>query len=98
MHRCNSICSTKDPKLLVLVRCTTRKFCLHQPLPERNDWYVRSTPPAIDGVRRVVFESTGTKTSRTRDENFYHSLKSPLCSSASVRLPRVIVKADHCTI
>jgi integrase len=51
----------KDPKLLVPVRCTTRKFYLHKPPPGRNDWHVRFTPPAIDGVRSVVFRSTGTK-------------------------------------
>jgi integrase len=51
----------KDPKLLVPVRCTTRKFYLHKPPPGRNDWHVRFIPPAIDGVRRVVFRSTGTK-------------------------------------
>ena len=51
----------KDPKLLVPVRCTTRKFYLHKPPPGRNDWHVRFVPPAIDGVRRVVFRSTGTK-------------------------------------
>ena len=51
----------KDPKLLIPVRCTTRKFYLHQSPTGRNDWHVRFTPPAIDGVRRVVFRSTGTK-------------------------------------
>jgi len=51
----------KDPKLLVPVRCTTRKFYLHKPPPGRNDWHVRFTPPAIDGVRRIVYRSTGTK-------------------------------------
>ena len=51
----------KDPKLLVPVRCTTRKFYLHKPPLGRNDWHVRFIPPAIDGVRRVVFRSTGTK-------------------------------------
>ena len=51
----------KDPKLLVPVRCTTRKFYLHKPPPSRNDWHVRFTPPAIDGIRRVIFRSTGTK-------------------------------------
>jgi integrase len=50
----------KDPKLLVPVRCTTRKFYLHKPPPGRNDWHVRFTPPAIDGVRREIFRSTGT--------------------------------------
>ena len=51
----------KDRKLLVPVRCTTRKFYLHKPPPGRNDWHIRFIPPAIDGVRRVVFRSTGTK-------------------------------------
>jgi hypothetical protein len=27
----------------------------------KNDWYVRFTPPAINGIRRVIFRSTGTK-------------------------------------
>jgi hypothetical protein len=51
----------KNRKLLVPVRCTTRKFYLHGPPPGRNDWHVRFTPPAINGIRRVVFRSTGTK-------------------------------------
>ena len=51
----------KNRKLLVPVRCTTRKFYLHRPPPGRNDWHVRFTPPAINGIRRVVFRTTGTK-------------------------------------
>jgi hypothetical protein len=51
----------KERKLLIPTRCTTRKFYLHRPPPGRNDWHVRFTPPAINGVRRVVFRSTGTK-------------------------------------
>ena len=51
----------KERKLLVPVRCTTRKFFLHPPPTGRNDWHVRFTPPAINGIRRVVFRSTGTK-------------------------------------
>ena len=51
----------KDRKLLVSARCTTRKFYLHPPPAGRNDWHVRFTPPAIDGSRRVIFRSTGTK-------------------------------------
>jgi integrase len=51
----------KDRKLLVPVRCTTRKFYLHPPPPGRNDWHVRFAPPAVDGVRRVISRSTGTK-------------------------------------
>jgi integrase len=51
----------KERKLLIPTRCTTRKFYLHRPPPGRNDWHVRFTPPAINGIRRVVFRSTGTK-------------------------------------
>jgi hypothetical protein len=51
----------KNRKLLIPVRCTTRNFYLHPPPPGRNDWHVRFAPPAVDGVRRVVFRSTGTK-------------------------------------
>src|SRR5262249_54886851 len=38
-----------------------RKFYLQPPPAGKNDWYIRFTPPAIDGVRRVIFRSTGTK-------------------------------------
>ena len=38
-----------------------RGIYLHKPPPGRNDWHVRFTPPAIDGVRREIFRSTGTK-------------------------------------
>jgi integrase len=51
----------KERKLLIPTRCTTRKFYLHGPPPGRNDWHVRFTPPAINGVRRVIFRSTATK-------------------------------------
>jgi integrase len=51
----------KERKLLIPTRCTTRKFYLHRPPPGRNDWHVRFTPPAVNGARRVVFRSTGTK-------------------------------------
>ena len=51
----------KDRKLLIPVRCTTRNLYLHRPPPGRNDWHVRFTPPSVDGTRRVVFRSTGTK-------------------------------------
>jgi hypothetical protein len=38
-----------------------RASFIYKPAPGRNDWHVRFTPPAIDGIRRVVFRSTGTK-------------------------------------
>jgi hypothetical protein len=40
----------ENRKLLMPVRYTTRKFYLHKPPPDRNDWHVWFTPPAIDGV------------------------------------------------
>jgi hypothetical protein len=61
MYGCVSIGPVKNPKLLIPVRCTTRKFYLQSPPPGRNDWHVRFTPPAVDGVQREIFRSTGTK-------------------------------------
>ncbi len=52
---------TKDPKLLIPVRCTTRKLYLQTPPPGRNDWHVRFKPPPVNGVSRTIFRSTGTK-------------------------------------
>ena len=51
----------KDRKLLIPVRCTTRKFYLHPPPKGRNDWHVRFAPPVINGARRIIFRSTGTR-------------------------------------
>lgn len=51
----------RNRKLLVPVRCTTRKFYLHPPPRGRNDWHVRFTAPEINGAKRVIFRSTGTK-------------------------------------
>ena len=50
----------KDRKLLIRVRCTTRKFYLHPPRPGRNDWHVRFTAPTIESTRRI-FRNTGAK-------------------------------------
>ena len=50
----------KDRKLLIRVRCTTRKFYLHPPRPGRNDWHVRFSAPTVDGTRRI-FRNTGAK-------------------------------------
>src|ERR1700745_3580642 len=51
----------RDRKLLIPVRATTRKFYLHPPPAGRNDWHVRFRAPSIDGTRRNIFRSTGTR-------------------------------------
>ena len=51
----------KNPKLLIPIRCTTRKIYLQRPPHGRNDWHVRFTAPPVDGSRREIFRSTGTK-------------------------------------
>ena len=61
MYRCVSIEPVKSRKLLVPVRCTTRKFYLQPAPPGKNNWYIRFTTPAINGIRRVIFRGTGTK-------------------------------------
>jgi integrase len=61
MYRCASIGPMKNRKLLIPVRCTTRKFYLQPPPPGRNDWHVRFVPPSVDGIPREIFRSTGTK-------------------------------------
>jgi integrase len=54
--------AVKDRKLLIPVRCTTRKFYLQAPPPGRNDWHVRFFPPRVGGSPpRLVFRSTGAK-------------------------------------
>src|SRR5215472_18659066 len=61
MYCCGSIGPLKNRKLLIPVRCTTRKFYLQPPPPGRNDWHVRFVPPCVDGVPQEIFRSTGTK-------------------------------------
>src|SRR5438045_5858335 len=51
----------KNPRLLVPVRCTTRKIFLQHPPAGRNDWHVRFTAVSVEGSRREIFRSTGTK-------------------------------------
>jgi integrase len=51
----------RDRKLLIPVRCTTRKFSLYPPPPGRNDWHVRFSAPGVNGKSRRVFRSTGSK-------------------------------------
>jgi hypothetical protein len=61
MHIVLTLDQMKNRKLLIPVRCTTRKFYLQPPPPGKNNWYVRFAPPATNGIRRVIFRSTGAK-------------------------------------
>jgi hypothetical protein len=51
----------KNAKLLIPVRCTTRKIYLQPPPPGHNDWHVRFKTPPINGISRAIFRSTGSK-------------------------------------
>ena len=55
------LCLVKDRKLLIPVRCTTRKFSLQPPPAGRNDWHVRFWAPKGPEGSSFVFRSTGTK-------------------------------------
>ena len=87
----------KDPKLLIPVRFTTRKFYLHKPRPGRNDWHVRFAPPAIDGVRRVVFRNTGTKEIAAAKRIAADIIKS-FWIDAGQSAERLRLRNDHATI
>ncbi len=53
----------KDPRLLIKVSCTSRKFYLSPPPPGSNDWHVRFSPPRAVReklrIRERVFRTTG---------------------------------------
>ncbi len=55
------LCLVTDRKLLIPVRCTTRKFSLQPPPAGRNDWHVRFWAPKGPEGSSFVFRSTGTK-------------------------------------
>ena len=87
----------KNPKLRIPVRCTTRKFYLQSPPPSRNDWHVRFTPPAIDGVQREVFRSTGTKEIPTAKRIAAQIIES-FWTDAGRGAERLKLRNDHATM
>ena len=87
----------KSRKLLIPVRCTMRNFYLHPPPPGRNDWHVRFAPPAIDGIRRVVFRSTGTKEIPAAKRIAAQIIES-FWTDAGRSAERLKLRNDHATI
>lgn len=87
----------KERKLLIPVRCTTRKFYLQPPPPGRNDWHVRFLPPSVDGVRREVFRSTGTKETAAAKRIAAQIIES-FWTDAGRGAERLKLRNDHATI
>ena len=97
MYRCVSIGPMKSRKLLVPVRCTTRKFYLQPPPPGRNDWHVRFVPPSVDGVPREIFRSTGTKEIAAAKRIAAQIIES-FWTDAGRGAERLKLRNDHATI
>lgn len=97
MYRCASIGLMKSRKLLVPVRCTTRKFYLQPPPPGRNDWHVRFIPPSVDGVPREIFRSTGTKEIAAAKRNGAQIIES-FWTDAGRGAESLKLRNDHATI
>src|SRR4029077_20981890 len=97
MYSCVGIGPVKNRKLLIPVRCTTRKFYLHSPPSGRNDWHVRFAPPAADGVRRVIFRSTGTKEVAAAKRIAAQIIES-FWTDAGRSAERLKLRNDHTTI
>ena len=87
----------KSRKLLVPVRCTTRKFYLQPPPPGRNDWHVRFVPPSVDGVPREIFRSTGTKEIAAAKRIAAQIIES-FWTDAGRGAERLKLRNDHATI
>ena len=87
----------KNRKLLVPVRCTTRKFYLQPPPPGRNDWHVRFVPPSVDGVPREIFRSTGTKEIAAAKRIAAQIIES-FWTDAGRGAERLKLRNDHATI
>src|SRR2546430_1077342 len=87
----------KSRKLLIPVRCTTRKFYLQPPPPGRNDWHVRFAPPSVNGLRREVFRSTGTKEIAAAKRIAAQIIES-FWTDAGRGAERLKLRNDHATI
>ena len=87
----------KSRKLLIPVRCTTRKFYLQSPPAGRNDWHVRFVPPSVDGVPREIFRSTGTKEIAAAKRIAAQIIES-FWTDAGRGAERLKLRNDHATI
>ena len=87
----------KNRKLLIPVRCTTRKFYLTASPAGRNDWHVRFIPPAVDGVPREIFRSTGTKEIAAAKRIAAQIIES-FWTDAGRGAERLKLRNDHATI
>jgi hypothetical protein len=68
-----------------------------QPPTGRNDWHVRFSPPTVDGVRRVVFRSTGTKEIAAAKRTAAQIIES-FWTDAGRSAERLKLRNDHATI
>src|SRR5262249_47678990 len=87
----------KNPKLLIPIRCTTRKIYLHKPPAGRHDWHVRFTPPPINGISREVFRSTGTNEVAAAKRIAAQIIES-FWSDAGRGAEKLKLRNDHATI
>src|SRR5499427_3951124 len=97
MYCCVSIEPMKNRKLLIPVRCTTRKFYLQPPPAGRNDWHVRFVPPSFDGVSREISRSTGTKEIAAAKRIAAQIIES-FWSDAGRGAERLKLRNDHATV
>ena len=61
MYRCVSIGPDEESEITHPGSVHNAEILSTAPPPGKNDWHVRFAPPAINGIRRIVFRSTGTK-------------------------------------
>lgn len=87
----------KNPKLLIPVRCTTRKIYLQPPPAGRNDWHVRFKTPPINGTSRAIFRSTGTKEIAAAKRIAAQVIES-FWSDAGRGAEKLKLRNDHATI
>ncbi len=84
-NRCVSIGPMKNRKLLIPVRCTTRKFYLHSPPSGRNDWQCDLRHPQSMESAELCFglpEPPPHRPSRRRSSFRCGAIRSPLVRRA----------------